>query len=215
MKEDSKYNEAYINAKKSQAEKGHEAESRHGEDRLPPGQILTEQFPILDLGIRPTREQYSSWELVVDGEVANPVTLTLEKLKGLGEQDIVADFHCVTTWSRYDIPWKGIHFEKIETLVSPNENAKFAILHSFDDYTTNIPIPEMRGGDVFVATALEGEDISPEHGGPIRMIIPKLYGWKSAKFLKRIELVSEDIPGFWETRGYSNTARPWNEERYS
>ncbi|MBI2055153.1 MAG: molybdopterin-dependent oxidoreductase, partial [Candidatus Sungbacteria bacterium] len=158
----------------------------------------------------------------------------------MADTDITADFHCVTRWSRYDLHWSGVPFSKIMELVKPRLSAnphtkreqlesmnfssvsprsgvgvKFIVFHSFDKYTTNVTLDDVMQKNVIVATKLEGGEIPPEHGGPIRMILPHLYGWKSAKFLTAIEFVDEDKPGFWEVRGYSNRARPWIEERYS
>lgn len=213
MKEEQ--NNVYIQAKIARAKRDKDHDGHVGSDRLPPGQALTEQFPILDLGVRPSRADYAGWELLIDGAVESPTIFSFEEIKKLSNIDFVKDFHCVTKWSRFAIPWKGVSFSEIEKAVRPTAQAKFVVLYSFDNYTTNIPLEEMRKEGVFVAHTLEGEEIPPEHGGPIRMIIPQLYGWKSAKFLTRIEFTNEDQPGFWETRGYSNTARPWKEERYS
>ncbi|MBI4134584.1 MAG: molybdopterin-dependent oxidoreductase [Candidatus Sungbacteria bacterium] len=213
--ESREYNEAYIKAKKQQV-KAHTAISHAGgENRLPPGQVKTQAFPILDLGVRPSRERYPKWTLEVFGRVENPFALDLEKIKALAKETITADFHCVTRWSRYDLHWKGIPFSKIIELAKPEPAAQFVVFHSFDKYTTNVPFSELLKENVIVATELESKEIPPEHGGPIRMIIPHLYGWKSAKFLTRIEFLDHDEPGFWEVRGYSNSAHPWSEERYS
>lgn len=215
MPDEPQYNEAYIRAKKQQA--GAHAEVSHAEskNRLPPGQIETKGFPILDLGIRPSLERYPRWTLEIKGNIENPVTLSADQIKGLANQSITADFHCVTRWSRFDLHWQGIPFSKIIELAKPKPEVQFVVFHSFDKYTTNVPLEELMKSNVIVATELEGKEIPPEHGGPIRMIIPHLYGWKSAKFLTGIEFIDKDQPGFWEVRGYSNRARPWIEERYS
>ncbi|OHA11569.1 MAG: hypothetical protein A3H71_02410 [Candidatus Sungbacteria bacterium RIFCSPLOWO2_02_FULL_48_13b] len=186
-----------------------------GRDRLPPGQVETKQFPILDLGVRPSRDNYSRWSLEIFGKIKSPRTLSPAGLKALGGEGITADFHCVTRWSRYDLHWTGIHFPKMIELAKPNPNAVFAIFYSYDKYTTNVSLGELLKPNVIVVYELDAGEIPPEHGGPIRMIIPHLYGWKSAKFLTGIEFTENDKLGFWETRGYSNRARPWVEERYS
>lgn len=214
-KEMPQYNENYIKAKEQQAHKHADADHRESHNRLPPGQIETKGFPILDLGVRPTHENYADWKLKIYGEVENPAILSIVELKALGGGEIAADFHCVTRWSRFDLSWTGIPFKKIIELARSRPQAKFVIFHSFDDYTTNVALEEVEKPNTIVAYALEGGEIPPEHGGPIRMIIPHLYGWKSAKFLNGIEFLDHDEPGFWEVRGYSNKARPWIEERYS
>ena len=216
MSDEPQYNESYIRAKEQQAAKHQHAEVKaESGERLPPGQILTKGFPILDLGIRPSLERYPKWMLEIFGDVVNPVTLSLDKVKALAGENIMADFHCVTRWSRYDLNWTGIPFKKIIELAKPKESAKFVTFHSFDKYTTNVQLSELLKPNVILAYALEGGQIPPEHGGPIRMVIPHIYGWKSAKFLTKIEFTENDRPGFWEVRGYSNRARPWIEERYS
>ncbi|MBI3627807.1 MAG: molybdopterin-dependent oxidoreductase [Candidatus Sungbacteria bacterium] len=218
MADEPQYNEALIKAKEAQAQK-HAAVSHDppagGESRLPPGQMLTKAFPILDLGIRPSKELYPRWSLELKGNIENPKTLSLDELKQLANQNITADFHCVTRWSRFDLHWQGIPFSKIIQIANPKSDTKFVVFHAFDKYTTNVPYAELLKEKVMVATLLEGEEIPPEHGGPIRMIIPHLYGWKSCKFLTEIQFLTHDQPGFWEERGYSNSARPWKEDRYS
>ncbi len=209
-----KYNEGIIRAKEQQARQ-HISSDDKGTDRLPPGQKETKIFPILDLGVRPSKERYAQWTLEIRGSVEKPVTLALGEVKKLAGEHITADFHCVTRWSRFDLHWTGIPFKKITELVQPKPSAKFVVFRSFDQYSTNVPLVELEKEKVIVAFGLENEEIPPEHGGPIRMIIPHLYGWKSAKFLTTIEFREQDQPGFWELRGYSNTARPWLEDRYS
>ncbi|MEK7150878.1 MAG: molybdopterin-dependent oxidoreductase [Patescibacteria group bacterium] len=217
MNDDKEYNEKYIEAKERQASlhKTTGAQDAKHSLRLPPGQILTDKFPILDLGIRSTREQYPKWTIKFSGLVENPKTFTLEEIKKMNKDDRMLDFHCVTRWSRYDLRWGGILFSKMMDIVGIKAEAKFVIFHSYDDYMTNVPLSEAISPDVLVAYELEGKEISPEHGGPVRMIVPGLYGWKSAKFLTGVELLAGDAPGFWEVRGYNNHADPWLEERYS
>ena len=209
------FNQQYIKAKEQQARKHKEGSHAESHDRLPPGQTETKGFPILDLGIRPSHDRYPKWTLEILGMVKNPATLTLEEFKKLGGGEITADFHCVTRWSRYDLSWTGVPFTKIIELAKPEPSAKYVIFRSFEGYFTNVPLEELLKQNVIVAYELEGKEIPPEHGGPIRMIIPHLYGWKSAKFLTVVEFKDRDEPGFWEVRGYSNRARPWIEERYS
>ncbi len=211
------YNEGYIKAKLKQAE-AHKLTGQQDidhSDRLPPGQTLTTGFPILDLGVRPKREEYPSWQIEVRGKVANKKTFSLDEIKKLSREERMHDFHCVTRWSRYDINWAGMPFTKLLELIQPLPEAKHVVFYSYDNYTTNIPLEELRNDDVLIAYELEGKEIPPEHGGPVRMIVPMLYGWKSAKFLTKIEFRDEDESGFWEVRGYHNHGDPWLEERYS
>ena len=211
------YNENYIKAKLKQAE-AHKLTGKKDldhTDRLPPGQILTQGFPILDLGIRPKKEEYADWKIEIRGRVEDKKTFTLDELKKIAQEKRVHDFHCVTRWSRYDIPWTGVPFPKLVELVRPLPEARFVIFYSYDKYTTNIPLQEIMNDDVLIAYELEEKEIPPEHGGPVRMIVPMLYGWKSAKFLTKIEFRDEDESGFWEVRGYHNHGDPWLEERYS
>ncbi|MEK7576408.1 MAG: molybdopterin-dependent oxidoreductase [Patescibacteria group bacterium] len=211
------YNHKYIEAKERQAVQHKFSGVSDGvhENRLPPGQVLTDKFSILDLGVRPTREQYSTWSIEFKGLVKKPQTITLADIKQITKDERTLDFHCVTRWSRYDLYWGGILFSKMMERVGIKPEARFVVFHSFDDYTTNVPSAEALGPDVLIAYELEGSEIPPEHGGPVRMIIPTLYGWKSAKFLTGVELLDKDAPGFWEVRGYNNHADPWLEERYS
>ena len=210
-----RYNESYIKAKEQQAASHTPPKSSESHERLPPGQTETKAFPIFDLGIRPSLDRYPRWTLEIKGNIDHLATLSIEEVRKLASTDITADFHCVTRWTRFDLNWSGVPFKKIMELAKPRPSVKFVVFHSFDKYTTNVALDDVRRDKVIVATKLENNEIPPEHGGPIRMILPHLYGWKSAKFLTAIEFVDKDEPGFWETRGYSNRARPWIEERYS
>jgi DMSO/TMAO reductase YedYZ molybdopterin-dependent catalytic subunit len=183
-------------------------------DRLPPGQHLTTGFPVLDLGIKP-QVNLSDWRLMVGGLVENPRSFTWEELNALPQFEDVSDFHCVTTWSKFDVRWGGVAFFTLAEIVRPKPEAKHVLFGSRDDYTTNVRIEEVMDDDVLIATRYDGQPLPLEHGGPARMVIPKLYGWKSAKFIRSIEFSANDKPGFWEVRGYSNTADPWTEDRFS
>jgi len=182
--------------------------------RLPPGQTLTEKFPVLDLGVQPMF-QPDKFRLTIDGAVRNPVSLSLEDLRDLPRLELTADFHCVTHWSRYDLHWTGIPFEALADLVDPLPEATHVMQYGKDSYTTNNSLEELLHPDVIVAYALDGEPIPREHGAPLRIITPHLYAWKGAKFLNRIEFLSADKLGFWEVRGYHNHADPWTEERFA
>lgn len=187
--------------------------SRPEESRLPPGQRLVQNWPVLDLGVQP-HIPLERWSLRIDGLVNQPVTLDWKGFNALKQSEMVSDIHCVTTWSRYDNTWRGLSaFDLIEH-VKPTSAARFVIFHSYDNYTTNLPLHEFADDDVLLATHWEGKPITREHGGPVRVIVPKLYLWKSAKWVKRIEFSDTDRPGFWEVRGYHNHGDPWTEERY-
>lgn len=214
---DEKYNEGYLRAKAQQATQHKTTGIKDAAHslRLPPGQTLTKGFPILDLGIRPTRDEYKNWKIEFRGLVENKKTFTLADLKALSKTERTLDFHCVTRWSRYDIHWGGVLLKDICALVQPKGEVKNVIFYSYDKYTTNTPLAELLDDRILVAYELEEKEIPPEHGGPVRIINPNLYGWKSAKFLTAIEFRAEDEPGFWEVRGYHNHGDPWLEERYS
>ncbi len=183
------------------------------EQCLPPGQYLTDKFPVLDLGAQPLFLP-AKFRLVIDGAVRNPVSLSLDDLAHLPSVELTADFHCVTHWSRYDLHWTGIPFESLVDLVEPEPGATHVMQHGKDGYTTNNALEELRQPDVILAYALDGKPIPREHGAPLRLITPHLYAWKGAKFLVRIEFMRGDQPGFWEARQYHNHADPWREERF-
>lgn len=191
--------------------------------RLPDGQNLTKGFPILDLGVRPDLNA-SNWKLRVWGEVENPVELSWDDFKNLPRSRQASDFHCVTTWSKYDVEWGGVRFSDLAALVMPKMEARFVIQHGGEGYTTNTPLAEAMDSDVLIADEFvldingqnEGWQAIPrERGGPVRLIVPKLYAWKGSKFLIGLHFSNHDEPGFWEERGYNNHADPWRNERYS
>jgi len=157
-----------------------------------------------------------NWRLKVYGLVKNPVYLNWQEFTQLPQEDFTIDFHCVTRWSKLDQSFRGIHLKHIIELVKPTPQAKYIILEGDDGYTTNLSLEEVeKFGDCFIAIQMEGRDIEIKHGGPVRVIVPQLYGWKSAKFLCGIKFSATDEPGYWETRGYHNHGDPWSEERYS
>ncbi|GGE05037.1 sulfite oxidase-like oxidoreductase [Polymorphobacter glacialis] len=181
--------------------------------RLPPGQRLVTNWPVLDLGIQPD-VQREEWELTIDGAVVNP---TIWRWADFAQQpafEDVSDIHCVTQWSRYDNHWQGVSTQHLLSVVQPLPGARHVILHSYDGYTTNVRLDHFAEDDCLLAHSHDGAPITREHGGPVRVIIPRYYLWKSAKWLKRIEIVMTDKPGFWETRGYHNEGDPWTEQRY-
>ena len=195
--------------------------NRHGMPKLPVGQHEVKNWPVLDLGEQP-EVSLETWKLEVTGEVENPVTLTWEQFLDLPQVEDVSDFHCVTTWSRYDNHWRGVRFSTIAELAVPKDHAKFILCTGYDfmpgtfiPYTTNLPLARALDADVLLVHTWEGRPLPPEHGGPCRMITPKLYAWKGAKWIRKIEFLADDRKGFWEIRGYSNSAEPWFNDRYS
>ncbi len=185
----------------------------HGE-RLPPGQKLVKDWPVLDLGVQPELS-LQDYRLTVNGAVETPAELDWATLMALPQVERTSDMHCVTQWSNYDNRWVGIAASTILDLVRPLPGCRHVIFHSYDEYTTNVRLEQFADDDVLLAHTWNGAPISRAHGGPLRGMIPKYYLWKSAKWLKRIEFSTSDAPGFWETRGYHNNADPWEEERYS
>jgi DMSO/TMAO reductase YedYZ molybdopterin-dependent catalytic subunit len=182
-------------------------------DKLPPGQREVRDWPVLDLGLQPEIAP-AQWRLSVDGLVEHPLAWSHADFEAQPQVDDVSDMHCVTAWSRFDNLWRGVAARHVAALVRPKPEASFIVFHSYDGYTTNVPRAAFEDDDVLLAHSWEGKPISREHGGPVRVILPKLYLWKSAKWIKRIEYVAEDRPGFWEVRGYHNHGDPWTEERY-
>ena len=217
------YNEALIRGKERRAEKGVGSgpkyqgtgtPNRHGMPKLPPGQHEVKNWPVLDLGVHPelTREL---WELSVRGEVEKPFTLDWAAFLALPQVEDVSDFHCVTSWSRMDNHWVGVRFKTLMEKAGLKETSRYVHITSYDGYATNLPLAECMHDDVLLVHGWEGIDLPREHGGPVRMITPRRYAWKGAKWIREIRILAEDIPGFWEMRGYSNTAEPWLNDRYS
>jgi len=188
--------------------------SKPGENqRVPPGQKVVSDFPVLDLGLAPQVTQ-ASWRLRLSGLVEQEIALDWAAFRALPQVRDVSDFHCVTRWSRLDMDWEGVRVRELVMLVRPAEQARFVTLYAADGYTTNLPLDALLDDDVLVAHSVLGKPLSAEHGGPVRMVVPKRYAWKSAKWLSGIEFHAEDRPGFWETRGYHNEADPWKEQRF-
>jgi len=212
-----KVKEKLIQSKEKWAEEGRlltgQQDAAHA-NRLPPGQKLVTNWPVLDLGVQPEVKP-ENWRLRVIGAVEHPVVWTLEQFHALPPSELTSDIHCVTQWSRYDNRWKGVSAATLLDLVKPKPEAAHVIFHSYDGYTTNVKRDVFAGADVLLAYEWEGKPLPREHGGPVRVVIPKWYFWKSAKWVTRIEFSATDKPGFWETRGYHNEGDPWKEERYS
>lgn len=208
--------EAYIAAKERWARKmsGKEKPAVRSADRLPPGQRQVHNFPVLDLGMQPEFRR-EEWRLTIHGEVEQPVTLNWEAFLALAQFEDVSDFHCVTTWSQFDMAWRGVAFFTLADLVRPKSSASHVFFKSYDGYSTNNPLSVCMDDDVLIAHHWNGKPLTTEHGGPARVIVPKRYAWKGAKWVKEIVFLDHDSLGFWEVRGYSNTADPWNEERFA
>jgi DMSO/TMAO reductase YedYZ molybdopterin-dependent catalytic subunit len=181
--------------------------------RLPPGQVLTLKWPVLSYGSAP-RYDMTKWRLRLHGEVGAPATLTWKEVLALPSTAVTADMHCVTTWSRFDNQWEGVALKEVARLVQPTDKAKFVIAHCNAGYTTSLPVEVVDDDDVLIAYRHDGGDLTADHGGPLRLVVPKKYAWKSAKWLEGLEWVERDRLGFWEQNGYNNSADPWLEERY-
>ncbi len=188
--------------------------SRPEDARLPPGQHLVRNWPILDLGQTPNVPR-EVWRLDIGGLVEAPQTWNFSGLMAQPQSEKVTDIHCVTSWSRYDNRWAGVTTHDLLEAVRPLPEARFVLFSCNDGYTTNMAIEDFASPDAMVVHSWEGAPLEIDHGGPVRLVVPHLYFWKSPKWLRRIEFVAEDKPGFWEVRGYHNHGDPWTEERYS
>jgi DMSO/TMAO reductase YedYZ molybdopterin-dependent catalytic subunit len=206
----------YIAAKERWAQKmaGQPHRAVASKDRLPPGQRLVDNFPVLDLGIQPEIPP-DRWELKIHGKVDQPVTLDSQAFHALPQFKDTSDFHCVTTWSQFDMVFEGVAFFTLADLVKPTAEASHVYFKSYDGYTTNNTLDTMMDDDVLIAHSWNGVPLTREHGGPARVIVPKLYAWKGAKWIKEIIFIDRDLLGYWELRGYSNTADPFKEERFA
>jgi DMSO/TMAO reductase YedYZ molybdopterin-dependent catalytic subunit len=183
--------------------------------RLPPGQHLTDKWPVLHAGSVPEYRDLSAWTFRVFGEVEVPVELSWEQFGELPRAANVQDIHCVTRWSKFDTSFEGVHWRELAKLARPKPSARFAIAHAEGGFTANVPLSFLEREEALLATHGDGEVLAPEHGYPLRLVIPGKYFWKSAKWLRGIELSAVDRPGFWERYGYHNDADPWAEERYA
>ena len=185
----------------------------HANVRIPQGQTEVRDFPILDLGIQP-HIPLAQWRLRVFGLVGQDMDLDWAAYQALPQTTSISDFHCVTRWSQLDMEWHGVLARDLLALARPQDTARFVTLHGYDGYTTNLPLMALLDDDVIIAHSWSGQPIARNHGGPVRIIVPKRYAWKGAKWLKAIELHERDRPGFWEVRGYHNEGDPWKEERF-
>jgi DMSO/TMAO reductase YedYZ molybdopterin-dependent catalytic subunit len=208
--------ERYIDAKERWARKmaGAAKPTQRATGRLPPGQRQVHHFPVLDLGFQPDIP-LEQWSLKVHGLVEQPLTLNWEQFLALPQFKDVSDFHCVTTWSQFAMAWEGVAFFTLADVVKPKPEAAHVLFKSYDGYSTNNPLAVCLDDDVLIANRWNGQPLPREHGGPARVIIPKRYAWKGAKWVHEILFLDHDQLGFWETRGYSNTADPWTEDRFA
>jgi DMSO/TMAO reductase YedYZ molybdopterin-dependent catalytic subunit len=180
--------------------------------RVPPGQYLTDGFPVLAAGPTPHVE-LREWRLSLVGEIDEPLTWSWEELRALPQEEITVDIHCVTKWSKLDTGWVGV---SLDTLLADVEtSAEFVLARSYGGYTTNLPLADVSDGKAWIAHTYDGEPLDPEHGGPARLLVPHLYFWKSAKWVREIQLRGDDEPGFWEGYGYHSYGDPWREQRYA
>ena len=179
--------------------------------RVPPGQYVTTDFPVLSAGPTP-HTVLDQWDLRITGEVDEPLRWSWEELLALPSEEITRDIHCVTGWTKLDTVWRGV---SVDTLLEGVDTAAEHVIQLADGgYTTNVPLEDVTGGKAWVVFEYDGQSLAPEHGGPVRMLIPHLYFWKSAKWLRGLRLQTDDEPGFWEVNGYNNYGDPWREQRY-
>ncbi len=182
--------------------------------RLPPGQHIIEELPTLHVGGVPPFD-LKTWTLCLEGEVREPKTLTYQEFRALPSVIDVSDFHCVESWSLFDVAWEGVRFSDLADLVSPTEHARFVTIGCEGEYTTSLPLADLLRPDVLLAWGMNGKDLPPEKGFPLRLIVPHKYAYKAAKWVRWIRFTYEQETGYWEQRGYSNSADPWKEERYA
>jgi DMSO/TMAO reductase YedYZ molybdopterin-dependent catalytic subunit len=182
-------------------------------NRVPPGQYLTEGFPVLTVGPDPDYD-LASWDLQVFGEVEDELRLSWDELMAMPQTDVTVDIHCVTRWSKLDTAWRGVRVRDVLERAGVRPAGRFLMAYSEGGYTTNLPLEAVLDDEVLLAHSYDGQPLAREHGGPLRLLVPKRYFWKSAKFLRRLELMSEDRMGFWELNGYHNDADPWKEQRH-
>jgi DMSO/TMAO reductase YedYZ molybdopterin-dependent catalytic subunit len=182
--------------------------------RTPPGQYLTQKWPVLHYGSVPTTD-LATWEFRVWGEVEHPFTVTWDELRAMPRTSLVTDIHCVTRWSRLDARFEGVPIGHILERAVPTPAARFVLAHAEQGYTANLPLEVLDDDDVLLADMADGEPLTPEHGYPLRLVVPKRYFWKSAKWIRGLQFLAHDQLGFWERYGYNNSADPWKEERFA
>jgi len=180
---------------------------------VPPGQYTTEKFPVLSFERTPSID-LKTWRFKVFGLVEKELVLSWEELNTLEKTTVDSEFHCVTQWSRMENTWEGVAFSEVMKLVRPKPEAQFVMAHCYGGYTTNVALDTLQDDDVLFAYRHDGAPLEPDHGGPLRLVVPKRYGWKSAKWVNGVELMAADAPGFWEQRGYHMEGDPWKEQRF-
>ena len=183
-------------------------------ERLPPGQYLTDKWPVLHAGTVPQTD-LATWDFRVFGEVEEPITLGYDELQALPQTEITVDIHCVTRWSRFDTSFRGVHWRELAKLARPKSSAHFVVVHAEQGFTSNVPLEALEDASSLIAWEADGAPLEPDHGWPLRLVVASRYFWKSAKWLRGLELLSTDQPGFWERYGYHNDADFMKEERYS
>jgi DMSO/TMAO reductase YedYZ molybdopterin-dependent catalytic subunit len=183
-------------------------------DRIPPGQYLTDDFPVLSAGPTP-RTPLQQWSFTIDGLVSAPVQWSWEAFMKLPSKIFTVDIHCVTKWSKLDTEWEGVSVDTLLEAMEIDPRAHFVMAYSDGGYTTNLPLDDIRGGKAFIGFQYRGKPLAPEHGGPARLVVPHLYFWKSAKWVRGLTLMEKDEAGFWESLGYHNRGDPWKEQRYA
>ena len=190
------------------------ADAGYDPARLPPGQYLTDKWPVLHAGSVPNTD-LATWDFRVFGEVESSITLSWDELQDLPSREIELDIHCVTRWSRFDARFRGVHWSELAKLVSPKPAGRYVVAHAEQGFTANVPLAALQDENALIAYEADGEPLTPDHGWPLRLVIPSKYFWKSAKWLRGLELTAHDQPGFWERYGYHNDADYWQEERYA
>ena len=183
--------------------------------RVPPGQHVVSNFPVLHAGSVPYQQAPPDWDFTISGLIDTPVRWTLQELRSRPITRITTDIHCVTSWSKLGTVWEGVALWPLLQELGIQEAASHVVAHSEERYTANVPLERLQADDVLLAYRFDGRELEPVHGGPLRLLVPSLYFWKSAKWLRGLELLDHDEPGFWERLGYSNSADPWKEERYA
>ena len=183
-------------------------------ERLPPGQVLTVKWPVLTYGPTPEVDR-QTWTFRSFGMVEEEHSWTWKEFLDLPRVEVTSDIHCVTRWSRYDNLWEGVALREVLRRAVPKADGRFAVIHAAQGFTTNLPLTELDQDDVLLADQHDGKPLTPDHGWPLRLVVPRRYFWKSAKWVSRVEVVDHDRPGFWERNGYHNEADPWREERFS
>lgn len=183
-------------------------------ERIPPHQVETKKFPVLHIGGIPGFDP-ATWDFEVNGLVDNPLKLSHAGFSQLPRSEVIADFHCVTRWSRLDNRWEGVKFKDLIALVKPAAEARFVTVVCEGDYTTSLPLADLSDENIILADTFNGTSLEPAHGWPLRLVVPKKYAYKSAKWVRRLNFTAKQELGYWEQRGYSNSADPWKEERHS